>query len=84
MQYVALQTALEANEVEIYLVKELNSKLAPSTSTSIPIFKPSIIDPCKDKLQVLEEQETLAGLATNNFTHGHLVSSFVWTNINLI
>ncbi|KAJ9136139.1 hypothetical protein P3X46_033247 [Hevea brasiliensis] len=76
-QYVALQTALQADEVEIFLVKELNSKHNPSTCTSISICKPIIIDPCKDKLQILEEKETLAGLKTYNFTHeGHLLLAY--------
>ena len=77
MQYVALQTALQAEQVEIYLVKELNSKLSSSTSTSISISKPGTIDPCKDKLEVLEEQETLGGLKTYNFTQGHAVNFYV-------
>lgn len=32
-----------------------------------------MIDPCKDKLQVLNEQETLTGLQTQNWEHGFLV-----------
>ena len=76
LQYVAFQTSLQANEVEIYLVREMNSKVDFSIFMSTPISKAGIIDPCKDKLQVLEEQETLGGLKTNNFIHGHLVSSF--------
>lgn len=32
-----------------------------------------MIDPCKDKLQVLNEQETLTGLQTQNLGHGFLV-----------
>ncbi|CAK7350556.1 unnamed protein product [Dovyalis caffra] len=46
-QYVAFQTSLQANEVEIYLVQEMNSKLGFSISTSTPISKPSLIDPRK-------------------------------------
>ncbi|KAJ6377193.1 hypothetical protein OIU76_026210 [Salix suchowensis] len=75
-QYVAFQTSLQANEVEIYLVQDMNSKLDFSLSMSSPGSRHGIIDPCKDKLQVLEEQETLGGLKTNNRIHGHLVSSF--------
>ncbi|KDP20993.1 hypothetical protein JCGZ_21464 [Jatropha curcas] len=75
-QYVALQTALQVDEVEIYLVKELNSKLNTSSSTNVSVSKPSVIDPCKDKLQVLEEQETLAGLRTYNSTQGHLLLAY--------
>ncbi|KAH9748771.1 RING-type domain-containing protein [Citrus sinensis] len=66
-QYVAHQTALQASEIEIYLVKELHSKInLPSSSNSL------MIDPCKDKLQVLNEQETLTGLQTQNLGHGFL------------
>lgn len=68
MQYVALQTALQANEIEIYLVKEFHSKLNIQTSFNSPL-----IDPCKDKLQVLNEQETLSGLQAQNFSQGYLV-----------
>ncbi|KAJ6935555.1 E3 ubiquitin-protein ligase RING1a isoform X2 [Populus alba x Populus x berolinensis] len=80
-QYVAFQTSLQANEVEIYLVREINSKVDFSISMSTPISKPGIIDPCKDKLQVLEEQETLGRLKTRNFIHGHLLLAYrkkVW------
>ncbi|XP_011027790.1 PREDICTED: putative E3 ubiquitin-protein ligase RING1a isoform X1 [Populus euphratica] len=75
-QYVAFQTSLQANEVEIYLVREMNSMVDFSISMSTPISKPGIIDPCKDKLQVLEEQETLGRLETNNFIHGHLLLAY--------
>ncbi|KAJ4837553.1 hypothetical protein Tsubulata_046929 [Turnera subulata] len=83
-QYVALQTALQADEVEIYLVKELNSKPDSSTSRSTPTTKSDAIDLGGDNLRVLEETETLAGLRTFNFpgkktydfNQGHLVSSF--------
>ncbi|EEF50834.1 ring finger protein, putative [Ricinus communis] len=75
-QYVALQTALQTEEIEIYLVKELNSKFNSLPSTSISISKPGIIDPRKDKLQVLEEQETVGGLKTNNFTQGHVLLAY--------
>jgi E3 ubiquitin-protein ligase RNF1/2 len=54
----------------------MNSKLDFSLSMSSPVSRHGIIDPCKDKLQVLEEQETLGRLKTNTFIHGYLVSSF--------
>ncbi|KDO77636.1 hypothetical protein CISIN_1g010664mg [Citrus sinensis] len=70
-QYVAHQTALQASEIEIYLVKELHSKInLPSSSNSL------MIDPCKDKLQVLNEQETLTGLQTQNLGHGFLLLAY--------
>jgi E3 ubiquitin-protein ligase RNF1/2 len=73
IQYVAVQALLEDNEVVLYLVKELHSKIDLSTSTSSPPSKSNVIDPGKDKLRVLGEEETLAGLITNNFIHGYLV-----------
>lgn len=46
----------------------MHSKInLPSSSNSL------MIDPCKDKLQVLNEQETLTGLQTQNLGHGFLV-----------
>lgn len=61
-QYVASQTALQPDEIIIYCVKELSYKRSSST-----------IDPSKDRLQVLEEQETVAGLITYKFMQGNLV-----------
>lgn len=70
-QYVAHQIALQASEIEIYLVKELHSKInLPPSSNSL------MIDPCKDKLQVLNEQETLTGLQTQNLGHGFLLLAY--------
>ncbi|XWS12620.1 hypothetical protein CRYUN_Cryun37aG0105700 [Craigia yunnanensis] len=71
-QYVALQTALQASEIEIYLVKEFYSMVNMST---FMITKPGLVESVRDKLQVLKEEETLAGLGMQNFSHGHLVSS---------
>jgi hypothetical protein len=73
IQYVAVQTALEDDEVVLYLVKELHSKIDLSTSSSSPLSKSNVIDPDKDKLRVLGEEETLAGLMTDNLIHGYLV-----------
>ncbi|XP_050214305.1 putative E3 ubiquitin-protein ligase RING1a isoform X2 [Mercurialis annua] len=75
-QYVAFRTALQADEVEIHLVKELNSELNRSIFTSMSISKPSIVDPCKVKLQVLDEQDTLRELKTYNFAQGHLILAY--------
>ncbi|KAE7995740.1 hypothetical protein FH972_000509 [Carpinus fangiana] len=75
-QYVADQAPLEDNEVVLYLVKELHSKIDLSTSTSSPPSKSNVIDLGKDKLRVLGEEETLAGLITNNFIHGYLLLAY--------
>ncbi|KAK9267370.1 hypothetical protein L1049_009795 [Liquidambar formosana] len=76
-QYIALQTTLQPDEVEILVVKELHSKLNSPTSTSIPISVSSIVDPCKDELQILEAQETLGRLkAICNPSRGHLLLAY--------
>ncbi|XP_024031056.1 putative E3 ubiquitin-protein ligase RING1a isoform X3 [Morus notabilis] len=74
-EYVALQTTLQADEVEIYLVKQLDEKFNPSTVANIAILKSSVSD-CKEKLQVLKEQETLAELKTHSFTCGYVLLAY--------
>ncbi|GLT82837.1 hypothetical protein SLE2022_011730 [Rubroshorea leprosula] len=72
-QYVALHTALQADEIEMHLVKELNSTLNSSASM---VTKPTTVDPCRDKLQVLNQEETLGALETHNLSHGHLLLAY--------
>ncbi|XVF27612.1 hypothetical protein REPUB_Repub14bG0123100 [Reevesia pubescens] len=72
-QYVALQTASQACEIEIYLVKEFYSVVNTSIFT---ITKPGLMESVRDKLQVLKEEETLAGIGTQNFSHGHLLLAY--------
>ncbi|GLT29485.1 hypothetical protein SLA2020_043510 [Shorea laevis] len=62
-QYVALRTALQADEIEIYLVKKLNSKS-------------SSVDPRIDRLQVLKKEETLRALEPHSFNLDHLVLAY--------
>ncbi|KAM7500773.1 hypothetical protein LguiA_025187 [Lonicera macranthoides] len=72
-QYVALQTAVQADEVEMLLVKEPHSKLNPTVSPPMP----GIIDPCKDEMHMLEEHETLLELQTMcNFNQRHLIFAY--------
>ncbi|XP_022715846.1 putative E3 ubiquitin-protein ligase RING1b isoform X2 [Durio zibethinus] len=78
-QYVALQTDLQASEIEIYLVKEFYSMVNMSTFT---ITKPSLAESVRDKLQVLKEEETLAGLGLQNSSHGRWVSSISGINVD--
>ncbi|CAK9184181.1 unnamed protein product [Ilex paraguariensis] len=76
-QYVAVQTSVAADEVEMLLVKESHSKLNPSTCSSFLISKPSIIDLCKDELHALKEHETLVELQTMfNFSQQHLLLAY--------
>ncbi|KAJ4975790.1 hypothetical protein NE237_000896 [Protea cynaroides] len=82
-QYVALQAPVQAEDVEILLVKEhhtnadhCGSLFNPSTSKDIPILK-SLVDSSKDELQLLEEQETLAELQANcTSCQGHMVLAY--------
>ncbi|XP_042520306.1 putative E3 ubiquitin-protein ligase RING1a [Macadamia integrifolia] len=83
-QYVALQTPVQAENVEILVVKEphytnakqCGSLFNPSTSKDVPILK-SLVDPSKDELQLLEEKETLAELQANcTSCRGHLVLAY--------
>ncbi|KAK4271583.1 hypothetical protein QN277_020257 [Acacia crassicarpa] len=66
-QYVALQTAVQVDEVEICLVKEHQANIIRAAGS---------VDPCKDNLQVLREQETLAELKPDNFSCGHLLMAY--------
>ncbi|CAK9181840.1 unnamed protein product [Ilex paraguariensis] len=76
-QYVAIQTSMPADEVEMLLVKEFHSNLNPSTSSSVLISRCRIMDPCKDELHALEEHETLVGLqARFNFSQRHVLLAF--------
>ena len=69
LQYVALKTALQADEVELYLVEE------PGGPQEKIISGERTVDSDKDKLRVLGEQETLAELISSNLILGHLVNS---------
>lgn len=68
-EYVALQTPLRAEEVEILVVKGCHNDYQPfpNPSTSVDDLNPDpiVIDPSKDELQILEGQETLVGLQAN-------------------
>ncbi|XP_043701501.1 putative E3 ubiquitin-protein ligase RING1a isoform X2 [Telopea speciosissima] len=82
-QFVALQTAVQADDVQILMVKEphytnadqCGSLFNSSTSKDDLILK-SLVSPSKAELQLLEEQETLAELQANcTSCKGQLVSS---------
>ncbi|KAK6917590.1 hypothetical protein RJ641_018341, partial [Dillenia turbinata] len=60
-QYVALRTSLQAENIEIFMVKELHSK--PTISDQFPsVCRSMTVNPCKDVLQLLGAEETLAGI----------------------
>jgi hypothetical protein len=67
LQYVALKTALRTDEVEICLVNEPQANVIRAERT---------IDPKKDNLRVLGDQETLAELIKDyhNISLGYLVN----------
>ncbi|CAL5408827.1 unnamed protein product [Camellia sinensis] len=72
-KYVAHQILLHPEELEMWIVKKLHSKLNSSSSTSVAIAESSFIDLSKDELQILEEHETLAGFQVIcDFSRGHL------------
>ncbi|KAF8391321.1 hypothetical protein HHK36_023625 [Tetracentron sinense] len=84
-EYVALQTSVKAEEVEILVVKEpcytapdqYVSALNPSTSTDNSMPKSRDVNPCKGQLQILEAQETLARLQANcTSSRGHLILAY--------
>lgn len=67
MQYVELKAKLQENQVELFLIEESEANIVMGDIT---------IDPDKDKLRVLRDEETLAQLYTPNVTNcGHLVNS---------
>lgn len=79
MQYIACQTPLEADEIEILAIKVQEAPGLKANhileDADDPDRVPMLVDPCKDQLQILEERETVAGLKANCIsTRNHLVS----------
>ncbi|PON34838.1 TNF receptor-associated factor [Parasponia andersonii] len=68
-EYVACQTPLKAEEVEFLAVKRQclskDDKMTLNPSTSMTDLVSLGIDPSRDDLQVLEAEETLAGVKAN-------------------
>lgn len=84
MQYVALQTQFQTDEVEILMAKELDSNLSSSTSMVVPISNSTIVDMCKDEMQTLEAHETLGGLQIIcNSSKARLVRSLLQNIIHM-
>lgn len=75
-QYVAVQTALQPDEVEIYLLKEMQAKINPSDSTSVPISTSGVLDSSKDTLLLLRDDESLAEVQARHITRGHLLLAY--------
>ncbi|KAF3444088.1 hypothetical protein FNV43_RR13778 [Rhamnella rubrinervis] len=78
-EYVARQTPLQAEEVELLALKgwsdSSDNKLSLNSSTSKKDLElVSLVDPCRDDLQILEKEETLAGIKANcTSSRDHLV-----------
>uniref|UniRef100_A0A9I9CRD4 Uncharacterized protein n=1 Tax=Cucumis melo TaxID=3656 RepID=A0A9I9CRD4_CUCME len=70
-EYVALETALSVDVVEICVANELQMKLDPSTSEAIK-------NPSKESVQILNEQETLstAKLKAHRLACGYLLLAY--------
>jgi len=65
MQYVASETLLQTEEIELYVVKECEPEFVSGEGK---------LDPDKYETQFLErEDQTLSELKTNNLSFGHLV-----------
>lgn len=80
IQYVARQTPLQAEEVEFFSVKGHHSsnddKLTENPSALMNDIDsvPLLIDPCRYDLQMLQAEETLAGIKANSSSRDRLVS----------
>ncbi|XP_038688663.1 putative E3 ubiquitin-protein ligase RING1b [Tripterygium wilfordii] len=76
-QYVSQETEVQADEIEIYLVKELHSQGGEAVSADFAFSNPSLIDLSKDKMQALDRQATLADIIRNyNISDGKMVLGY--------
>ncbi|XP_050371292.1 putative E3 ubiquitin-protein ligase RING1a isoform X2 [Argentina anserina] len=75
-QYVAEQTALQPDEVEIYLLKELQAKVNTSDPTNAAVSTSGVLDSSKDTLLLLRDNESLAEVQARHLTRGHLLLAY--------
>lgn len=76
-QFIALQTSLPAEEVEILAAKSLSCKSSSLAPAQGQISSTIVSDTLKDDLQVLNSEETLAGLkAACNSSQGRLMLAY--------
>ncbi|KAG5002302.1 hypothetical protein JHK87_023374 [Glycine soja] len=74
-QYVALETSLQTEEIELYLVKECQPDIISGDGK---------LDEDNNKFEFLAEEEvTMAQLKTNNLSFGHLVIAYKRKRWNL-
>lgn len=70
LQYVALETSLQTEEIELYLVKECQPDIISGDGK---------LDEDNNKFEFLAEEEvTMAQLKTNNLSFGHLVINLLF------
>lgn len=77
-EYVAHQTPLKAEEVELLVLKgehlSKDDKMTVNLSYSTMDLVSLVVDPCRDDLQVLGAEETLAGVKANcTSSRDHLI-----------
>ncbi|KAJ7948335.1 E3 ubiquitin-protein ligase ring1a-like protein [Quillaja saponaria] len=73
-EYVARQTPLLAEEVEILAVKGVCTNHGDQSTGDLATL---VVDPCKDELEILEGHETLAGLRPNCISRmEHLILAY--------
>lgn len=76
-QFIALQTSLPAEEVEILAAKGLSCTLCSLAPSQHEVSSSAVLDGFKDDLQVLHSEETLAGLkAACSFSQGRLMLAY--------
>lgn len=68
LQYVAMQTSMEASEVEILIIKDFH----PVNNSSSLKNEPGILNACHNELQLLNEHQML-GEIHGSFTQQNLV-----------
>ncbi|KAL2494992.1 putative E3 ubiquitin-protein ligase [Forsythia ovata] len=70
-QYVAMQTSMEASEIEMFVIKDF----CPTNSSSSFHKASSTINPCNNEWQMLTEHQTL-GEIHGSFTEQNLVLAY--------
>ncbi|KAL0321257.1 UNVERIFIED_CONTAM: putative E3 ubiquitin-protein ligase RING1a [Sesamum radiatum] len=70
-QYVAMQTSVEASDIEMLMVQDFH----PVHNSSTLIMEPAILNPCQNELQLLNEHQTLEEIHAR-FTQQNLVLAY--------
>ncbi|KAL1562671.1 RING-type E3 ubiquitin transferase [Salvia divinorum] len=70
-QYVAMQTSLEASEIEMLIIKDFH----PVNNSTILPKESGVLDPSQNELHLLDEQQTLEEINAG-FTQHHLVFAY--------